>query len=261
MFKRAMDARPPCPACASRYSAYVQDVIGRRTQLHYPQFVCLDCHTFHHRSAYRETDEQKRFDFEFLFNERDHHDKLQNQLFLEIKTRVPHIRTVCEVGHGLGLFLKAARDYGCDGYGFEVNALCHEFARDQLGLSCELGLFGPEHDRRYDLIASVMVFEHLEAPRDLFAAMRDHLNPDGAIYLSVPFIHRNEWPYLWTAGTGPGEMPPDVFYDNDVHITHFSVDGMKAMGLGLGARFADQFVSVDTAHRSPGAYHGVLFRF
>lgn len=221
----------------------------------------MDCKTFFHRSGYQENDDQKDLDFEFLFDQRQHHDKLQNQLFLEIKTRVPHIKTCCEIGHGIGLFLKAARDYGCSGYGFELNRRCHDFAREQLDLRCELGLFEPRHNQTYDLIASIMVFEHLEAPRDLFIAMRDKLNKDGAIYISVPFLHRHEWPFLWTAGTDPATAPPDVFYDNDVHITHFSVEGMCQMGLGLGARHADYFVSKDTAHRSPGAYHGVLFRF
>ncbi len=256
-----MESKHPCPACASRDTAYVQDVLGRRTGVYYPQWVCLDCLRFFHQSGQIESEEQKKHDFEFLFSQREHHDKLQNQLFLELKTRVPHLRTCCGIGHGLGLFLKAARDYGCDGYGFEVNRFCHDFARDQLGLNSELGLFGVDHVRTYDLIASIMVFEHLESPRDLFIAMRDKLNPDGAIYISVPFIHRHEWPYLWTAGTDPGAAPPDIFYDNDVHITHFSVEGMRKMGLGLGARNADYFVSKDTAHLSPGAYHGVLFRF
>lgn len=252
---------PACPACASRYTAHFQDVLGRRTGKHYPQWACLDCLSFFHRSGYQETDEQKKLDFDYLYNQREHHDKLQNQLFLEIKTKVPHIQSCCEIGHGLGLFMKAMRDYGCDGYGFEVNKNCHEFARDQLNLPCQLGLFGADHERQYDLIASIMVFEHLENPRQLFCTMRDKLKPDGAIYLSVPFVHRQEWPYLWTAGTDPGPAPPDIFYDNDVHITHFSVAGMRQMGLGLGARRAEYFVSKDTAHLSPGAYHGVLFSF
>ena len=256
-----MELRPACPACASRYTAHVQDVLGRRTGNRYRQWVCLDCRSFFHRSGYRETDEQKGHDFQFLFDHRDHHDKLQNQLFLELKTRVPHMRTCCEVGHGLGLLLKAARDYGCEGYGFEVNPLCHAFAREQLALRCELGLFSDNHHKTYDLIASIMVFEHLEAPRELFMTMRNKLNPDGAIYLSVPFAHRSEWPYLWTADSSPGSAPPDIFYDNDVHITHFSVEGIRQMGLGLGARYADYFISKDTAHHSPGSYHGVLFRF
>lgn len=256
-----MQKHLPCPACNSSYTLYVQDVLGRRTNARYPQYFCMDCHSFFHRSGYRETDEQKAMDYEFLFSYREAHAKLQSQLFLEIKTRLPWIRTVCEVGHGLGLFLRAAKDFGCDGYGFEVSQPCHDFATHQLGLSCELGLFDAGHNRSYDLIASIMVFEHLEQPRDLFATMRDKLSPDGAIYLSVPFVERRDWPYLWTAGTAPGVAPPDVFYDNDVHITHFSIEGLRRMGLGLGARTADYFVSADTVDRSPGSYQGVLFQF
>ena len=252
---------PSCRVCTSRYTACVQNILGRRTGNFYPQWVCLDCRSFFHTSGYQETHQQKIDDFQYLFSHREHHTKLQNQLFLELKTRVPHITTCCEIGHGLGLFLKAVRDYGCEGFGFETNKNCHNFAKVELGLSCELGVFDIHHPSRYDLIASVMVFEHLENPRDLFTTMRDRLNPDGAIYLSVPFIHRRDWPFLWKADKEPGGAPPDVFYDNDVHITHFSVEGMKQMGLGLGAREADYFVSDDTAYLSPGAYHGVLFRF
>ena len=221
----------------------------------------MDCHSFFHRSAYRETAQQKQDDFDFLFTYRENHRALQSQLFLELKTRLPSVRTVCEVGHGLGLFLKGVQDYGCEGYGFEVSQPCHEFARNELGVSCELGLFGEDHARTYDLFVSIMVFEHLETPRDLFATMRSKLNRDGAIYLSVPFVERRDWPYLWTAGTTPGRMPPDVFYDNDVHITHFSIEGLRRMGLSLGARTAEYFVSQDVVDRSPGSYQGVLFQF
>ena len=256
-----METRAPCPACASRYVAYVQDVLGRRTGRRFSQFACLDCRSFFHRSAYQESDEQKKYDFEYLFNARESHQKLHSQLFLELKTRVPHIKSVCEVGHGLGLFLNAARDFGCDGYGFEVNAECHKFAKLELDLCCELGMFTCDHNRNYDLIVAIQVFEHLESPRDLFSTMRDKLNADGAIYISVPFIHRHEWPFLWNAAQKPGSAPPDIFYDNDVHITHFSVDGMRQMGIGLGARSAEYFVSQDVAHRSPGAFHGIIFRF
>lgn len=251
----------PCPVCASRYTLYVQDVIGKRTKNKYRQRFCMDCRSFFHRSGYREDSEQQRFDFEALFALRELHQQLQSQLVLELKTRLPWIRTVCEVGHGAGLFLRGVRDYGLEGHGFEVNPWCHEFAAKEQGLSVELGLFGPEHGRTYDLIASIMVFEHLERPRELFATMRDKLNPDGAVYLSVPFVERHEWPYLWTAGSNPGDGPPDVFYDNDVHITHFSIEGMKRMGLSLGARSAEHFVSQDVAQHSLGSYPGVLFRF
>jgi len=221
----------------------------------------MDCKSFFHQSNYKEDLVQQRQDFETLLGWRELHQKLQSQLFLELKTKLPWIHSVCDIGHGVGLFLAAARDYGVNGSGFEVNPLCHEFAAKELGLNVELGLFGPEKLQRYDLITAIMVFEHLEFPRSLFEIMRDKLNPDGAIYLSVPFVGRHEWPYLWTAGSDPGTFPPDVFYDNDVHITHFSVDGMIQMGNALGARSAEYFVSTDTADRSPGSYHGILFQF
>lgn len=113
----------------------------------------------------------------------------------------------------------------------------------------------------YDLIVAIQVFEHLERPRELFKIMRNKLNPDGAIYLSVPFFERHQWKYLWTADTKPGAGPPDVFHDNDAHITFFSVDGMNRMGISLGARSADFFTSKDVFNHSPGAYQGIVFHF
>ncbi len=250
-----------CPVCRSCYTLHVQGVLGNRTRKTYPQRYCMDCQSFFHRSSYVEDVEQKRTDFDYLFERRDLHYALMSQLFLEIKTRLPHVRTMCEIGHGLGMFMKAAQDYEVAPYGFEVSQPCHEFVRSHLMLPCQHGYFDQAHDRTYDLIVAIMVFEHLETPRDLFATMRDKLAPDGAIYLTVPFVAREHWPYLRTAGTSPTRTTDDPFYDNDVHITHFSVEGMRRMGLGLGARSAEYWVSKDVYTHSPGSYHGVLFRF
>ena len=252
---------PACPACGSRYVLHVQDVLGRRTQRLIPQHVCLDCRSFFNHSGYQETAEQQRLDFDFLHAQRENHSAIMSQLCLELVTRAPHVRTVCEIGYGLGWFMRACRDYGRSSYGFEVNPACHAFAAGELGLDCALGLFDAGHIRTYDMFAAIMVFEHLEQPRALFSLMRDRLNPDGVIYVSVPFVERRDWPYLWTAGTAPGSAPPDVFYDNDVHVMHFSIEGLTRMGLSLGARSAEYFVSQDTFYKSPGAYGGVLFRF
>jgi predicted SAM-dependent methyltransferase len=122
-------------------------------------------------------------------------------------------------------------------------------------------MFDNNHKKTYDLIVSIQVFEHLENPRELFKTMCEKLNPDGAIYISVPFVEHHQWKYLWKADVNPGSVPPDVFCDNDVHITHFSIDGMKRMGMSFGAREAEYWVSKDVVHNSPGSYHGLLFRF
>jgi SAM-dependent methyltransferase len=250
-----------CPVCMSMYTLYTQDVLGKRTSKMYPQRFCMDCHSFFHNTGYKETSEQKAFDFEMLFSNRENHRAIQGQLLLELITKLSGIKNVLEIGHGIGLFLKSCEDYGLDAHGFELNEECHRFAREELQVSSELGLFGQEHERTYDLITAIHVFEHLERPRDLFEVMRDHLNPDGAIYISVPFVERSQWKYLWQAGKPASSNPHDVFDDNDVHITHFSINGMRNMGVSLGAKSSEYFVSKDVYHHSPGAYQGVLFRF
>ena len=105
-----LNSEEPCRVCTSRYTLYVQDVVGRRTQNKFPQRFCMDCHSFVHTSNYSETLEQQLMDYEELQRQRDHHSKLQYQLALELYTRRPHTRTVLEIGHGLGLFLRATAD-------------------------------------------------------------------------------------------------------------------------------------------------------
>jgi SAM-dependent methyltransferase len=251
----------PCPICASEYTLFVQKVIGQRTPVMIDQFFCMDCRSFFNHSGYRETDEQKRRDFDFLMTHAERHRAILGQLCLEIITKAPHIRTMCEIGFGAGFLMEAFRNFGRETYGFEVNLMCFDHARDVLGLPCENLIFDRTHERKYDALVACMVFEHLEDPRALFAEMRDHLNPDGVIYISVPFVERRDWPCLWTADSAPGEGLPDPFFDNEVHINHFSMAGMEMMGRQLGARSVDFWSSQDVYDKSPGSYPGVLFRF
>ena len=256
-----IEAARSCPVCDSKYTAYIQDVFGQRTQNKYPQYFCMDCQSFFHRSGYVESDTQQKADFDFLLSYKDRHSHLMGLLALELKFRLPGTHSVLEIGHGTGLFMNACQNLGFEATGFEVNPYCQQFAKDQLGVNSILGIFDDTHQKKYDLITAIQVFEHLENPRDLFKTMRNHLNPDGAIYLSVPFVERHQWKFLWAAGEPHEHSMEDVFGDNDVHITHFSIEGMKKMGLRLGARSAEYFVSKDVEYASPGSYHGVLFRF
>jgi SAM-dependent methyltransferase len=253
-----------CRVCASRYTLYVQHVYGGRRDGTFPQYFCMDCGSFFHFSGYVEDDERQRLDFEALMAQRANHVSIQGQLVLELITRLPGTRTALEIGSGPGFMLEAFRNFGVEARGFEVNPYCVKFAQEGLGVDLQLGLFDESHGECYDLIVANQVFEHLEKPRVLFELMRDHLQPDGAIAISVPFVERNSWRFLWDAGRpfNPGDkLAPDPFQYNDVHITFFSIEGMKRMGLGLGARTAEYFVSKDTYWNSPGSYHTVIFEF
>ena len=256
-----MVVNDPCPVCMSAYTLYVQDVVGRRSGRKFPQYVCLDCRSFFNFSGYREDDYQQLSDFEFVRNHQTRISRLQNQLALEIFSMAPGIKTCAEIGCGIGLFVKACSFFNVEACGFEINPHAMRYARDVIGVRCEDQLFTREHKQKYDLIAAIGVFEHLERPRDLFATMVEKLNPDGWIYLSVPFVERRDWRYLWSADKEPAAGLPDPFHDNDVHIVHFSIQGLMDMGRQLGARACEYFVSKDTVDNSTGAYHGVLFRF
>jgi hypothetical protein len=252
---------PSCPACRSRYTVFLQDVVGRRTGQHFPQYVCLECQTFTNPSGYVEDEAQKRHDLKYLIEHQEHIARLQAQLALEILNRATTVRTVAEIGCGSGLFLRACRDLGVLAKGFEVNDLAAEYARDVIGVDVATSMFDATHPHRYDLIAAIGVFEHVADPSGLLATLVTKLNPDGMIYINVPFVDRAQWPYLHTAGTEPASAPPDPFYDNDVHIHHFSHEGLRRMGERSGSRSCESWTSVDVVDRSPGAYPGVLFRY
>lgn len=250
-----------CPVCDSIFVVFMHDVIGNRTGNKIPQYYCMDCHSFFNFSGYVEDEKQKKADFEYLLPLQDHISRNQAQLLLEILDRAPGIKTVCEVGSGTGLFLKNCHYYRLDAVGFEVNPFASQYARDVIEVDCRDEILTADHEGRYDLIAAIGVFEHLENPRGLFRTLTQLLNPNGCIYLNVPFVERKHWRFLHNASVAVPEGPPDPFYDNDVHIIHFSIEGLMTMGRQLGARACEYFVSKDVVEAAPGAYPGVLFRF
>lgn len=256
-----IDQSCACPVCASRYTVRVQDVVGARTGNLFAQRFCMDCQSFFHKSNYVEDDARLREDFAVLLADADRHYRLMAEMCLQLITRRPHIGSVLDVGHGSGQLMRAFVDFGREARGVEVNRYCHDYVMEHLSLPTELGLLEDLSTGTFDLITAIHVFEHLEEPRKLFSEMVGRLKPEGCIFISVPFVTRQLWPFLWTAGSKPGLAPPDPFFDNDVHVTHFSVEGLIAMGRLLGARSAEVVDCRDVVDESPGSYRGVLFGF
>lgn len=256
-----LDCAVLCPVCQSRYTLETQLVVGRRTGSRYMQRYCMDCSSFFHESRYREDEARQEEDFRILEHDSGKHYKLMGELVLQLVTRRPAVSSVLEVGHGCGQFMRACADFGRSVVGVEVNPYCVQFVRDHLGLDSRLGLLSEVPDTGFDMVVAIHVFEHLHHPRDLFVEAVARLNPGGSIFISVPFVGRELWPFLWSAGQCPGDSPPDPFFDNDVHVTHFSVRGLTELGLSLGARQSEFIVARDVVDLSPGSYAGVLFDF
>jgi SAM-dependent methyltransferase len=169
-------------------------------------------------------------DATYVLTQRDKIAGHARQLALELIVKLPHAKSMLEVGCGAGFFVEACKDYGLRGVGFDINPHLTEFAQSYKMIDVINGPLTEAFPGKFDLVAAIGVLEHVEKPRDLFKLMVSKLDRDGAIYINVPFVEREHWPFLWRANDNPGSTPADVFYDNDVHITHFSREGLERMG-------------------------------
>ena len=239
-------------------------MIGQRTNKSWMLFCCLDCRSFVNSSNYQEDDLAQKYDFNFLINKKETITAQQNNLFHELNSKIGGIKSVLEIGSGIGLFLKAASYYGVENaIGYEINPYASEYAQKVMAVksNCKL-LGGDEQIGTFDLICAIGVLEHLRNPRQLFSQILKYLSVEGYIYISVPFFERMDWKHISSNTPWKLRQYPDPLHDNDVHITHFSIEGLKRMGTSLGARNAEYFISRDVVTNSAGgAYPGILFAF
>ena len=250
-----------CRACNSKYIVELGSSFGQRSLKLHEAFICLDCKSIFWTSGYKETNDQKKIDFEYVMDHFDHHNALHSRLFHEIISRAPHISNVCDIGHGSGTMMLAAKNFGREVCGFEFNEYCTDFVSNKLKLNSYNELFEAKRGRTFDLITSIMVFEHIEAPRQLFGEMVASLNEGGCIVLSVPFVERENWPFLRKIASSEQKLPGDPFYDNDVHINHFTRDGLIKMGADFGAIKIDCWFSKDVVDKSPASYPIIMYYF
>lgn len=98
-------------------------------------------------------------------------------------------KTLLEIGSAGGFFLAAARDAGIAARGIEPSVEASRFAREQLHVPVETGLFeevdaaGP-----VDAVCAFHVLEHVQDPRAFLAHAHAQLLPDGVLALEVPNI-------------------------------------------------------------------------
>jgi SAM-dependent methyltransferase len=91
-----------------------------------------------------------------------------------------------EVGSYAGAFLAAAREFGLNIEGLDVNAGTNDFARS-LGLTVHDGeLTTFESDRTFDVIAIWNTFDQLADPRAALIAAHKLLGPGGLLVIRVP---------------------------------------------------------------------------
>ncbi len=126
---------------------------------------------------------------------------------------------------------KSALDFGCG-----ASSILSEMF-EKKGIVCDFydPIYHPEgmddHSKKYDLIVSTEVFEHLHQPRDVFVSLLDRLSKDGYLALQTQF-HTNDI-----------EAFKKWYYHQDpTHIVFFTAETFKI----LCKRYGCEFVSDNT---------------
>jgi hypothetical protein len=77
---------------------------------------------------------------------------------------------------------------------------------------------------KIDLFLCISVLEHIDEPRPLIENLCSAaLRHNAALFISVPFLDRDKWHFIEDPDPA---VPGTPFFDNDVHVMHFSSQGL-----------------------------------
>jgi SAM-dependent methyltransferase len=103
--------------------------------------------------------------------------------------RVQGLNEVLDVGCGSGAFLDQAAKAGLKTFGLDLNpqgvALCRQQGHD-VHPQTAADFFAQSPDRRFDLVTSFEVMEHVPGPAAFFRSAASLVRPGGALVVSVP---------------------------------------------------------------------------
>ncbi|MGP1273076.1 MAG: class I SAM-dependent methyltransferase [Phycisphaerales bacterium] len=248
------DLRMPgaCPVCDSPYVGYIRHTPTRRTKRRIPLFGCFDCRSLFNPSGYTEDDEQLKRDLEFLKGVVERNIKASNDMFDALAQRGVKPRRVLEIGGGTGTLLDVARSRGIDGIGYDVNPRAVAWGKETYGLDLRSEHWSADTDcGPFDLLVCISVFEHIPEPRGLFAEVARRCARENAhAFISVPYVHRNRWHFIEDPDPFRQGTP---FFDQDVHVIHYSPEGM--------ATLAKQHGAVSAEYVPTGLWSGHLMKF
>jgi 2-polyprenyl-3-methyl-5-hydroxy-6-metoxy-1,4-benzoquinol methylase len=103
----------------------------------------------------------------------------------------PKSRSLLEIGSNTGTFLKTAKNIGWNVTGIEPNKLiCKEFMKKNKNIKIYKNFFDKEfikkHKKKYDLIYSSDVIEHVHNPVEFMSLTKKLLKKDGLVVTITP---------------------------------------------------------------------------
>lgn len=98
-----------------------------------------------------------------------------------------HSGSLLDIGAGSGEFVAMSRKAGYRASGIEPNLGYSEYARNEYAVGVRTGEIR-DAKGRHDIVTLFHVLEHLRSPDETFARLHRLLNPDGRLFIEVPWI-------------------------------------------------------------------------
>lgn len=241
-----------CVVCGSPYVGYLRHTPTRRTKRDIPLFGCYTCKSLFNPNGYREDEEQLERDLQWNIDKIDRNTKATHKLFADLAKAGCKPKRIVDVGGGIGTTVKVAQELGIEGVCYDVNECATNWGRENFGVDIRSELWHAEVDcGPYDLLTCISVLEHLDHPRPVFEEFAKRTKRENAqMFIVVPFVEQDRWEFILDPDPYKNGTP---FFDQDVHVTHFTVDGMTLLARQLGATQCD-FVRT-------GLWNGCLIGF
>jgi ubiquinone/menaquinone biosynthesis C-methylase UbiE len=214
-----------CPICSERLFKFV-NLTGSRTGKEDPLEFCVRCTSFFQRPNYQEDDGNLIADLQWHVNKHEEHKNHSAQIIHQLLDYKPEIKTMLDIGCGIGTTLLAAKELGINCVGVEPNPYATEYAKQHLSLDLITGYFSASvFPEQFDAIVIDMVLEHVPMIQPFMKDVFSILKPNGIVYMVVPGMN---WSIMRNALRLLVKRIDIVstFGDNDVHINHFSRRGM-----------------------------------
>lgn len=159
---------------------------------------CIDCglifqlnipNNFLMKKLYSEwIDPEKDFNQRIMHFNLDYYARIIQEIMMIISyfRKIPSQIKMLDYGMGWGKWCQIAKSFGCDVYGSELESTRIDFAKRHGIKMVEPNVLP---DYQFDFINTEQVFEHLPYPLETLEYLKNLLNAEGIIKISVPNTH------------------------------------------------------------------------
>jgi len=122
--------------------------------------------------------------------ERSQHWLTLFNIFADHIVRELHPTTALDAGCAMGFLVESLRDRGVEAFGIDVSTYAIERVREDIRPYCAVGSITTPFNRRYDLIVSIEVLEHLTPAEAEQAIANFCAHTDRVLFSSTPLDHK-----------------------------------------------------------------------